>query len=89
MRACLFAQCFQDGAGYNDDVPTSQLRSVRVLLSVIAFATWNSRVVDFSRAILKTKPLDRDLYVAPPIFQGGNPDTRWGKGEIVCSFRRF
>ena len=43
--------------------PTVQLQSIRIALAVIANRKWNFRVMDVSRAFLRSKPLERDTYV--------------------------
>ena len=57
---------FQEVVEDNAASPTVQLQSVRIALAVIAYGKWDFRVMDVSRAFLRSEPLDRDTYAKLP-----------------------
>ena len=57
---------FQELVEANAAAPTVQLQSIRIALAVIAYRGWNFRVMDVSRAFLRSKPLGGNTYVKLP-----------------------
>ena len=76
LGARYFVMCFQDEIGANAYAETTQLKSLRVSLSCVTYRKWKLRGMDFSRTALYSKPQGREIYAAPPLFPGKNPDTR-------------
>ena len=57
--------------------PTSQLQSLGVFLSVIAYRKWNFTALCVSREFPKTNPIGRWIYVYKPLSSGEKiPETR-------------
>ena len=57
---------FREFAGSNASAPTVQLQSIRMWIAVIAYRKWGFRVMDVSRAFLRSGHLGRDAYVQLP-----------------------
>ena len=57
---------FQELVEANAAAPTVQLQSIRIALAVIAYRRWNFRVMDVSRAFLRSKPLMRNTFAKLP-----------------------
>ena len=56
----------QEFAGANESSVTVQLQISIVVLAVVAHRKWNFRVMDVSRAFLRSRPLKRDTCVKLP-----------------------
>ena len=54
---------FREFAEPNASAPTVQLQSIRMCVAVISYRKWNFRVIDVSRAFLRSEPLEREAYV--------------------------
>ena len=54
-RFCV--EGFQEFVEPNASAPKVQLQIIRLFLSVIAFRKWDFRVMDVSRAFLRSEPL--------------------------------
>ena len=70
LDAGFCVEGFQELVEANAAAPTVQLQSIRIALAVIAYRRWNFRVVDVSRAFLRSKPLVRNTYAKLPEWSG-------------------
>ena len=62
LDAGLRVKGFHEVLETNASAPTVQLRSIRVVLAVIAYIKWNSREMDVSMSFLRSGPLKRETY---------------------------
>ena len=56
------------------DITHAKFKSV---LALVSCSKWDFRVMGGSMAFLKSKSLDREIYVSPPLFPGNDPSGRW------------
>ena len=66
LDAVFRVKCFHGFSGTNASAPTVQLQSIMVAFAVIAYRKWNFRVMDVSRAFLRSEPLERGAYAKLP-----------------------
>ena len=66
---------FQELVGENAAATAVQLKSVRIVLAVIAYRKWNFRVMGVCRDFLRSEPLERGAYAKLPegVEQGVRP----------------
>ena len=66
IDARFCAEVSQEAVETNASSHTSELQSLRVLLSTTPYIKWHCRGVDVSMAFLEYKPAGGESYAAPP-----------------------
>ena len=83
LKACLVARGFEeDSPGIQTDSPTCGKESLRVILAIAASKGWDCNSIGVKAAFLQSAPLDREVYLRPPI-EAGEGDKIWKMNTCV------
>ena len=67
-KARLVARGFEeDSTLIRTDSPTCMRESLRIVLAIAACKEWSVNSIDIKAAFLQEKPIDRDIFLRPPI----------------------
>ena len=68
VKARLVARGFEeDSSGIRSDSPTCMRESLRIMLSFATSMEWHVNSIDIKAAFLQGKPIDRDVFLRPPM----------------------
>ena len=71
-KARFVVKGFQEESSIPADSPTGSKESNRLILSIVASKNWTLQTLDIKAAFLQGKPIQRDVYIVPPIKTNGN-----------------
>ena len=67
VKARLVARGFEEFCEFRTDSPTCMRENLRVVLSIISAKKWQCRSIDIKAAFLQGKPIDRVVFLKPPV----------------------
>ena len=67
----------QDQTDIETAAPTVTKESIRLLVSMAAGQQWDVNSIDIKGAFLQSKPLERDVWVKPPLEAGRKKGKLW------------
>ena len=67
LKARLVARGFEEQAKIQTDSPTYSKKCQRLVLTIMASREWQCNSIDIQAAFLQGKPINRDVYVKPPM----------------------
>ena len=72
----------EDSSGIQTDSPMCGKESLRVVLAIAASKGWDCNSIDVKAAFLQGAPLDREVYLRPPI-EAAEGDKIWKMNTCV------
>ena len=67
VRARLVARGFEEDVAVPRDSPTVNKSTLRIFLAITAAKGWTVKTTDIKSAFLQGRPLDRDVFLTPPV----------------------
>lgn len=71
-KARYVVKGFQEESSIPADSPTGSKESNRLMLAIVASKNWTLQTLDIKAAFLQGQPIQRDVYIVPPIKTSEN-----------------
>ena len=66
-KARLVIRGFEEEEEVQADAPTTAKTTLRTVLAIVANKNWSIKSIDIKAAFLQGRPIERDIYVVPPV----------------------
>ena len=66
LKARLVARGFEESHNENNDSPTCNKETLRIMLTILLSNHWNCNSIDIKSAFLQGKEIEREVYLSPP-----------------------
>ena len=69
-KARLVARGFEDEDNVQTDSPMAGKETIKIFLALVSSMSWECKTIDIKAAFLQGKPIEREVYLRPPIEAG-------------------
>ena len=67
VKARLCARGFEEEQLFRTDSPTCPREGIQIVLSTIVSHSWRLSSLDVKTAFLQGRPIDREIFIKPPV----------------------
>ena len=84
-KARLVARGFEEDANFRTDSPNATKEGLRTILCFISSYQWTIKSIDVVTAFLQGKPMEREVFVRPPLE--AYTDKLWKLNKCVYGYQ--